>query len=143
LALQNLIEMHRAGNMQSIPQKAPHLPDAHIITPTEIKFPKIPTPTKMTDQDFPVHLKRFHVFLTSHAAIIRKWLFDASWEQIFSNRQEQRGENLVKGANVLQIRVHERRDGVWIVQGDVGASMRGGSYVLYMELTVATQEFWS
>lgn len=142
MALQNLIQMHREGTMDRIPVKAPCLPDAHIITPSEIKIPKFPAETKMTDQDFPVHLRRFRKFLTFHAGTIREWLFDASRNQIFSNRQEMRGRNLVQGANILQIRVHERREGVWLVRGTVGASMRGCSYVSCAELTHGTNDFW-
>jgi len=143
MALENLMQMLRDDKLDTIPARAPHLADAHIITPEEIPFPKIPTKMEMTDADFPPHLKRLHAFLTSHATILRNWLFDASRDQIFSNRQEKRAENLVKGANVLQVRAHERMDGVWIIRGEVGASMRGGSYVVCLELIQGTNEFWS
>jgi len=138
MALQILMQMHREGTMHRIPDKAPCLPNAHIITPAEIKIPKFPTGAKMTDQDFPPHLKRLREFLTYHVGTIRKWLNDASRDQIFSSRQEKRGRNLVQGANVLQLRVHERQEGVWLIRGTVGASMRGCSYVLYMETTRGT-----
>lgn len=142
MALQILMQMHREDTMDRIPAKPPHLPHAHIITPTEHKIPKFPTVVKRTDQDFPRHLERFHEFLTSHVPTIRKWLFDASRDQIFSGRQEKRGRNLVEGANILQLRVHERRDGIWLVRATVGASMRGCSYDLCMELTQGTDDFW-
>ena len=141
LSLHNLIRMYRDGRFETIPEHAPCLPGAHIITPSEPKLPSIPKEVSVADQDFPPHLATFHQDLTKHAKQMRQWLYDASRDQIFSNRVAQRGVNLVNGGNVLQIAVHQRGDSVWIVRAEVGASMKGVSYILYLELTIGSNVF--
>ena len=84
-------------------------------------------------------MKEFYEDLTSHAKQIENWLWDASWEQSFSNRVEKRGDNLVKGGNMLQLSVHKVMDRVWIVRGNVGAAMKGVSYKSYVSFCAFLQ----
>jgi hypothetical protein len=72
---------------------------------------------------------------------MRYWLYDASHDQIFTNRVTQRGVNLVNGGNVLHLAVRQRGDSVRIVRAEVGASMKGVSYILYLELTIGSNAF--
>jgi hypothetical protein len=143
MALHNLIILDRADRLGSIPRGAPCAPDAHIITPAESPIPSIPTQKDINSADFPSHLNDFRNGLSVHTNQIKLWLNDASQEQIFSNRVVQRAKNLVNGANVLQIAVHKRMDDVWIVCGNVGASMKGVCYVSYMEIVIHSNIFKS
>lgn len=143
MALHNLIMLNRNDNLGTIPKRAPHPPYAHIITPAEFQIPSIPREKHINDADFPSHLTKFRNALTGQVSQIKLWLHDDSNDQLFSNRVVQRAKNLVDGANVLQIAVHERMEGVWIVCGHVGASMKGVSYVSYMEIVINSNAFKS
>jgi hypothetical protein len=80
-------------------------------------------------------------FIGTSPRQMRYWLYDASHDQIFTNRVTQWGVNLVNAGNVLQISVHQRGDSVWIVRAEVGALMKGVSYILYLELTIGSNSF--
>lgn len=56
---------------------------------------------------------------------------------------EKRGDNLVKGGNMLQVSVHKIMDRVWIVRGNVGAAMKGVSYKSYLKITIGSRLFQS
>ena len=141
LALENLILLERGGSLGTIKAKAPFSPGAHIITPDQDVPLALPREQSLQDADIPSHVKEFYEDLTSHAKQIEKWLWDASWEQSFTNRVEKRGDNLVKGGNVLQLSVHNIMDRVWIVRGNVGAAMKGVSYKSYVKITIGSRLF--
>jgi hypothetical protein len=143
MALHNLIILDRADRLGSIPRVAPCPPNAHIITPSELPMQSIPTKKDINGADFPRHLIKFRDGLSVHARQMKLWLNDSSSDQIFSNRVVQRAKNLVNGANILQIAAHERQEGVWIVCGHVGASMKGVCYVSYMEIIIHSNIFKS
>lgn len=95
----------------------------------------------MDDADFPLNLKDFHCDLTSHARELKLALADDSKDQMFSSRIEKRGDNLLKGGNVLQVGAHHLGLQQWIVQFKVGAQMKGVDYNCYLRLQVGTKNF--
>lgn len=141
MSLENLILLDREGLMDTIRAKAPFAPGAHIITSDQDVPFSLPKERSLRDADTPSHVKEFYEDLTSHAKQIENWLWDASWEQSFSNRVEKRGDNLVKGGNMLQLSVHKVMDRVWIVRGNVGAAMKGVSYKSYVKITIGSRLF--
>ena len=141
MALENLILLERGGSLDTIVARAPFAPAAHIITPDQEVPLSIPKARSVQDADIPSHVKDFHEDLTVHAKQIENWLWDGSKEQVFSNRVEKRGDNLVKGGNVLQLSTHQVVDHVWMVCAAVGAVMKGVIYKSYVKITIGSNLF--
>lgn len=141
MALVNLILRARLGMLKDIPSRSPFAFHSHIITRDLDPPIKIPRQVDVSDAGFPRHLMEFHDALRLHHGELAKALHDISRGQIFSSRVKARGENLLQGANVLQVRVYKQMDGVWMVRFDVGASMKGVNYVSMLKLVVGSNIF--
>ena len=141
MALENLILLERGGSLDTIVERAPFAPGAHIITSDQDVPLSIPKARTVQDVDLPSHVKEFHENLTVHAKQIESWLWDGSKEQVFTDRVEKRGDNLVKGGNVLQLSTHRVIDRVWMVRAFVGAAMKGVIYKSFVKITIGSNLF--
>jgi len=143
MALQNLLTRERFDIMDGIPARAPFAPHAHIITRTEENVVKLPTKKDLADKGIPLHLKEFRRDITSHAGEILKALSSGGADQMFSTRNEKRGDNLFNGGNVLQVGAHCVGEREWVVRFNVGAHMKAFSYNCYLKMTVGSNIFAS
>ncbi len=85
MSFENLALRVRLGLLDGIPAKAPHLPDAHIITRDDPVSLRIPRVMSLADKDFPAHLHNFHSALTSLVPLIDKCIQSDGAEALFTN----------------------------------------------------------
>lgn len=134
MALLNLNERDRQGLMDSIPERAPCPPDAHIIT--KDLEPKLNIPTGITERDvrFPSHWKPFLSWAPSLLPELRLVLKGEGREAVFSARVRKRGENLFRGGNVAQFQLQNLPNDVYRINGWTHASMKAACYGWFVDL---------
>ena len=81
--------------------------------------------------------------LTAKRWEILKALSSGGADQMFSTRNEKRGDNLFNGGNVLQVGAHCVGEREWVVRFNVGAHMKAFSYNCYLKMTVGSNIFAS
>ena len=134
MALQNLNDMDRLGLLDSIPARPPFAPSSHIITRDLEPNLKIPKGVNVGDRGFPQHLVQFNEALRAITPNLLKIVNCDGQFNIFSPRVLKRGENLLLGGNVLQVRAELEGLAVWRVCFRVGASMKLPIYCCYARL---------
>ena len=132
VALHNLNVYVREKRLDTISLRPPHQPLAHIIT-KDLELPQLYP--KAANKKLPSHLKEFQTALFSIKEDLAKVMERGNEKQKWSNRVIQRGENLWKAGNVLQIQVKNVDADLWWVKMHVGATMRSTSYVSLLEFT--------
>jgi hypothetical protein len=125
IALHILRVLLKANPQFDIPPRRAALQDEHIFRPlvpeNEVDL-KIPADAPDLALKKYRHLSKFKDFLPSAAGAIKKALELHGDEGVFYPTVRKRGENLYKGAYVLQLRVQEELMGEWTVKYVVGAS---------------------
>ena len=134
-ALQNLIELVRLEQIDTIPDKAPFSANAHIITRDLEPKLSIPKELRLDSPKMPQHVVGFHQAMTTMYPMIRKKALALPGNVIFPPRILKRGENLFKGGNVLQLMVQDLGHGEWCIRFCVAASMKFPMYKCFAVLS--------
>lgn len=134
MALHNLNLHDRLKLMGTIPKRAKSAAGSQILAweiPPKMAIPKA---VKVTDANFPLHVKEFIDGLTFMGPTLHKIAVAIKPFDIFSDRNLKYGENLFLGGNVVQIAVQEEHLGIWRVRFNVGASKKFTTYKCYARL---------
>jgi hypothetical protein len=124
MALSNLRLYLLLKRLDSVPHRAPHPPNAHIITSDQVENLPVPREVTLQAPNFPTHLRLFKEGLSARVREIQAALDFNGDGAKFSNRIIQRGKKLHVGGNVLQVRVQQLQDDSWWVLLSVAASMK-------------------
>jgi hypothetical protein len=138
IALHNLRVLLKANPQFDIPPRRAALQDEHIFQPlvpeNEVDL-KIPADAPDLALKKYRHLSKFKDFLPSAAGAIKKALELHGDDGVFYPTVRKRGENLYKGAYVLQLRVQEELLGTWTVKYVVGASYSYETHKGYFQMS--------
>jgi hypothetical protein len=138
IALHNLRVLLKANPQFDIPPRRAAIPGEHIFKPlvpeNEVDL-KIPADAPDLALKKYRHLSKFKDFLPSAAGAIKKALELHGDEGVFYPTVRKRGENLYKGAYVLQLRVQEELMGEWTVKYVVGASYSYETHKGYFQMS--------
>jgi hypothetical protein len=125
IALHNFEVLRKANPNFELPPRRGAIPGEHIFTPlvpsneVDLKIPADAPNLSLVDYR---HIKQFKDLLPSAARAMRQATELGGKECVFYPTVGKRGQNLHKGAYVLQLRVQEEVLGVWTVRYLVGAS---------------------
>ncbi len=138
IALHNLRVIIKANPQYDIPERRAAIPGEHIFKPlvpeNEVDL-KIPADAPNLSLAKYRHISNFKDFLPSAAGGIVRALELHGNEGIFFPTVRKRGENLYKGAYVLQLRVQEELLGTWAVKFLVGASYSYETHTGYFQMS--------
>jgi hypothetical protein len=138
VALHNLRVLLKVEPQFDIPPRRAALQDEHVFKPlvpkNEVDL-KIPADAPDLVLKTYRHLSKFKDFLPSAAGAIKRALELHGDEGVFYPTVRKRGENLYKGAYVLQLRVQEEVMGVWTVKYLVGASYSYETHKGYFQMS--------
>lgn len=135
MALQNLIELARLGQLGTIPARGKFSVNAHIITRDLEPKMSIPKSLPLDSEKMPGQVVQFHSALASIYPAIKKQVLSVKGSVIFTPRLMKRGENLFLGGNVLQFMVQDEGLDVWRVRISVAASMKFPTYKCFVLLS--------
>jgi hypothetical protein len=138
IGLHNLRVLLKANPQFDIPERRAAIPGEHIFKPlvpeNEVDL-KIPADAPNLVLPKYRHISKFKDFLPSAAKAIEKALELHGNESVFYPTVRKRGENLYKGAYVLQLRVQEELLGTWTVKYLVGASYSYDTHNGYVKMS--------
>jgi hypothetical protein len=138
IGLHNLRVFIKANPQFDIPERRAAIPGEHIFKPlvpeSEVDL-KIPADAPNLALPKYRHISKFKDFLPSAAKAIEKALELHGNESVFYPTVRKRGENLYKGAYVLQLRVQEELLGTWTVKYLVGASYSYETHTGYFKMS--------
>ena len=138
IGLHNLRVLLKANPQFDIPPRRAAIQGEHIFKPlvpeNEVDL-KIPADAPDLSLKTYRHLSKFKDFLPSAAKAIGNALELHGKEGIFYPTVRKRGENLFKGAYVLQLKVQEELLGVWTVKYLVGASYSYETHTGYFKMS--------
>jgi hypothetical protein len=129
--LKTLFNQNHAGK---IPKKGKYAPDAHIMTPDLEPSVKIPQVLDLRSPKVVPHVKQFHEALTSIVPFLEKALARGGERVTFQPRVLTRGENLLDGCQILQVRFQHEGDGLWTLLFYCGASWKSPVYKCYVQI---------
>ena len=138
IGLHNLRVLLKVNPQFDIPERRAAIPGEHIFRPVvpenevDLKIPVDPPDLALKKYR---HISRFKDFLPSVAKAIENALELHGNECIFYPTVRKRGENLYKGAYVLQLRVQEELLGTWTVKYLVGASYSYETHTGYFKMS--------
>jgi hypothetical protein len=138
IGLHNLRVLLKANPQFNIPARRAAIPGEHVFKPlvpeNEVDL-KIPADAPDLSQKKYRHLNNFKDFLPSAAKAIGNALELHGKEGVFYPTVRKRGENLYKGAYVLQLRVQEEVLDTWTVKYLVGASYSYETHTGYFKMS--------
>lgn len=138
IGLHNLRVLFKANPDFDLPPRRAAIPGEYIFKPlvptneVDLKIPADPPNLRRKEYH---HIKSFKEFLPSAARAMRNATEVHGKECVFFPTVGKRGENLHKGAYVLQLRVQEEELGVWTVKYIVGASYSYETHVGYFQMS--------
>lgn len=138
IALHNLRVLINANPQYDLPARRRALPDEHIFKPLvptmEVNL-KIPADAPDLSLKKYRHISKFKEFLPSAAGAMTKAMDLHGNECVFFPTVRKRGENLYKGAYVLQLRVQDELLDTWTVKYLVGASYSYETHTGYFQVS--------
>ncbi len=138
IGLHNLRVLLKANPQFDIPERRAAIPGEHIFKPlvpeSEVDLKILADAPNLALPKYR-HISKFKDFLPSAAKAIEKALELHGNESVFYPTVRKRGENLYKGAYVLQLRVQEELLGTWTVKYLVGASYSYETHTGYFKMS--------